>query len=47
MIAVRPAQASDLPAISALDARLTGTSKPEYWLERLALCLHFLIAETG
>lgn len=47
MVAVRPAQASDLPAISALDARLTGTSKPEYWRERLAPGLHFLVAETG
>jgi len=46
MVAVRPAQASDLPAISALDARLTGTSKPEYWRERLAPSLHFLVAET-
>lgn len=47
MVAVRPAQASDLSAISALDARLTGTSKPEYWRERLAPSLHFLVAETG
>ena len=46
MVAVRPAQASDLPAISALDARLTGTAKPEYWRERLAPGLHFLVAET-
>ena len=27
MVAIRPAQASDLPAISALDARLTGTAQ--------------------
>ncbi len=47
MVAVRPAQASDLPAISALDARLTGTAKPDYWRERLAPGLHFLVAETG
>ena len=46
MTAIRPAQASDLPAISALDARLTGTSKPDYWRERLAPGLHFLVAET-
>jgi GNAT superfamily N-acetyltransferase len=46
MVAVRPAQASDLPAISALDARLTGASKPDYWRERLAPGLHFLVAET-
>ena len=46
MTTIRPAQASDLPAISALDARLTGTAKPDYWRERLALGLHFLVAET-
>jgi ribosomal protein S18 acetylase RimI-like enzyme len=46
MVAIRPAQASDLPAISALDARLTGVSKPEYWRDHLALGLHFLVAET-
>jgi ribosomal protein S18 acetylase RimI-like enzyme len=46
MVAVRAAQVSDLPAISALDARLTGASKPDYWRERLALDLHFLVAET-
>jgi len=46
MVAVRPAQATDIPAISALDARLTGTSKPDYWQERLAPGLHFLVAET-
>jgi GNAT superfamily N-acetyltransferase len=46
MIAIHPAQASDLPAIAALDARLTGASKPEYWRDRLALGLHFLVAET-
>ncbi len=45
MVAVRLAQATDLPAISALDARLTGTSKPEYWRDRLALGPHFLVAE--
>ena len=46
MVAIRPTQASDLPAISALDARLTGASKPDYWRDRLALGLHFLVAET-
>ena len=46
MVAVRLAQATDLPAISALDARLTGTSKPEYWRDRLALGPHFLVAES-
>ena len=46
MVAIRPAQVSDLPAISALDARLTGSSKPDYWRERLAPGLHFLVAET-
>jgi ribosomal protein S18 acetylase RimI-like enzyme len=46
MVAIRPAQATDLAAISALDARLTGSNKPEYWRERLAPGLHFLVAET-
>jgi GNAT superfamily N-acetyltransferase len=46
MAAIRPVQASDLPAISALDARLTGTAKPEYWREMLAPGRHFLVAET-
>lgn len=46
MISIRPAQASDLPAISALDARLTGTSKPDYWQDMLAPERHFLVAET-
>src|SRR5580698_8142048 len=46
MVAIRPAQVSDLPAISALDARLTGSSKPDYWRQRLAPGLHFLVAET-
>ena len=46
MVAIRPVQVSDLPAISALDARLTGTAKPEYWREMLAPDRHFLVAET-
>jgi ribosomal protein S18 acetylase RimI-like enzyme len=46
MVAIRPAEPADLPAISALDARLTGTAKPDYWQERLGLGLHFLVAET-
>jgi GNAT superfamily N-acetyltransferase len=46
MVVVRLAQATDIPAISELDARLTGTSKPDYWRERLAPSLHFLVAET-
>jgi ribosomal protein S18 acetylase RimI-like enzyme len=46
MVAIRPAQVSDLAAISALDARLTGTPKPDYWRARLAPGLHFLVAET-
>ena len=36
MTTIRPVQASDLKAISALDARLTGTSKPDYWREMLS-----------
>ena len=47
MIAIRPVQASDLTAISALDARLTGSNKPDYWREMLAPERHFLVAETG
>jgi ribosomal protein S18 acetylase RimI-like enzyme len=46
MVTTRPALSTDLPAISALDARLTGTSKPDYWRERLGPGLHFLVAET-
>ena len=44
---IRPAQASDLAAVSALDARLTGTAKPAYWQSMLAVPeRHFLVAET-
>jgi ribosomal protein S18 acetylase RimI-like enzyme len=47
MVAIRPAQASDLPAVSALDARLTGTDKPDYWQFMLDEPeRHFLVAET-
>jgi ribosomal protein S18 acetylase RimI-like enzyme len=46
MVAIRSVQASDLPAISALDKRLTGTTKPDYWREMLAPGRHFLLAET-
>ena len=46
MVAIRPAQASDLKAISALDAWLTGSDKPAYWQEMLAPERHFLVAET-
>lgn len=46
MVAIRPVQATDLPAISALDARLTGSDKPAYWQEMLAPERHFLLAET-
>jgi len=47
MVAIRPAQATDLKAISALDLRLTGSDKPAYWREMLAPERHFLVAETG
>jgi len=47
MVAIRPAQATDLTAISALDARLTGSDKPDYWRERFAPDRHFLVAETA
>jgi len=46
MTNIRPAQASDLTAISALDERETGLAKPEYWREMLAPDRHFLVAET-
>jgi ribosomal protein S18 acetylase RimI-like enzyme len=47
MATIRPAQASDLSAISALDARLTGSNKPDYWQDMLAPERHFLVAETA
>jgi len=46
MTKIRPAQASDLPAVSALDERETGTAKLDYWREMLAPDRHFLVAET-
>ncbi|SKA16790.1 L-amino acid N-acyltransferase YncA [Enhydrobacter aerosaccus] len=46
MISIRPAQALDLPAISALDSRITGSTKPDYWRDMLAPDRHFLVAET-
>jgi ribosomal protein S18 acetylase RimI-like enzyme len=46
MIAIRSAQASDLPVISALDERETGVAKPDYWRDMLAPDRHFLVAET-
>jgi len=46
MISIRPAQASDLPAISALDERETGVAKPDYWRDMLAPDRYFLVAET-
>lgn len=52
MFALRPAEPADLPAIAALDARLTGAAKAAYWqgmLEQYAggpPSRHFLVAET-
>ena len=46
MATIRPAQASDLPAISGLDERETGVAKPDYWRDMLASDRHFLVAET-
>ena len=46
MVSIRPAQVSDLPAISALDRRLTGSDKPQYWQDMLGPDRHFLVAET-
>jgi len=45
-VAIRPAQASDLTAVSALDQRETGVAKPDYWREMLSPDRHFLVAET-
>src|SRR3954465_5600142 len=46
MAAIRPVQPADLTAISDLDARLTGSEKPDYWREMLAPARHFLLAKT-
>jgi L-amino acid N-acyltransferase YncA len=53
MFELRPAEPADLPAIAALDARLTGEAKAAYWqamLEQYAggpPSRHFLVAETA
>ena len=52
MFAPRPAEPADLPAIAALDARLTGEAKAAYWqgmLEQYAggpPSRNFLVTET-
>ncbi len=52
MTAIRPAEPVDLPAIAALDARLTGRAKAAYWQDMLARYAggpperHFLVAES-
>jgi GNAT superfamily N-acetyltransferase len=46
MTIIRPAQAPDLAAISALDQRETGVAKPDYWRDMLAPDRVFLVAET-
>ena len=46
MVAIRPVQASDLPAISALDARLTGARQAGLLADMLGPGRHFLVAET-
>jgi GNAT superfamily N-acetyltransferase len=45
MTKIRPAQAFDLIAISALDERETGVAKPGYWRDMLAPDRVFLVAE--
>jgi ribosomal protein S18 acetylase RimI-like enzyme len=51
-IVVRAAESADLPAISALDQRITGAAKPAYWQDMLRRYgdgpadRYFLIAET-
>ncbi len=48
MVAIRPAEPTDLAAVSALDARLTGVDKPYYWQSMLEVPeRHFLVAEAG
>jgi ribosomal protein S18 acetylase RimI-like enzyme len=49
-ISIRPVQESDLPAIIALDAEITGREKEDYWRETFARYQavagrHFLVAE--
>jgi ribosomal protein S18 acetylase RimI-like enzyme len=50
---VRAAESADLPAISALDRRITGIAKPDYWREMLRRYgdgpadRYFLVAETA
>jgi ribosomal protein S18 acetylase RimI-like enzyme len=46
MAAIRSVQTTDLPAIAALDERLTGTAKPGYWRDMLGPDHHFLMAES-
>ena len=52
-VLVRAAKSTDLPAISRLDERITGVSKPAYWQEMMrryggeAVEHYFLMAETG
>lgn len=53
MFAIRPAEPADLPAVSALDARLTGAAKAPYWQAMLQQygggppSRHFLVAESA
>ncbi len=50
-VTVRPAEASDLPTVVAMDAEATGLPKPAYWKDRFAWYAggqrdrYFLIAE--
>lgn len=50
---VRAAESADLPAISALDQRITGAAKPAYWQDMLhrygdgSAERYFLVTETG
>jgi ribosomal protein S18 acetylase RimI-like enzyme len=52
-VLVRAAESADLPAISALDQRITGTGKSAYWQDMLRRYgdgpadRYFLVAETG
>ncbi|HEY1364059.1 MAG TPA: GNAT family N-acetyltransferase [Xanthobacteraceae bacterium] len=52
VLAIRPARAEDIPHVVALDKRVTGLAKPDYWQEAFERCAgratqerSFLVAE--
>ena len=52
-VTIRAVNATDLPAVAALDGKITGLAKPDYWrdlIERYCRRVqkrHFLVAESG